>query len=60
MALGTLNSKLFDLFVEATQNGKMRSMVEETAKLVYATDNFTLNLWPWAIAAALLVIGMFL
>ena len=46
-----------ELFVEATQNGKMRSLVEETSKLLYSNDSFTVNLWPWAIGGALLVIG---
>merc|ERR1712054_701694 len=58
MSLESLKPKLLELFEEVSTNEKMRSLVEDTSKLIYSTDNMTLNLWPWAISIGLLILAL--
>merc|ERR1712156_1299882 len=58
MSLESLKPKLLELFEEVSSNEKMRSLVEDTSKLIYSTDNMTLNLWPWAISIGLLILAL--
>ena len=45
------------LLSKAGVGEEMRSLVEETGKLIFSTESFTINVWPWVFAAIGLLVG---